>query len=95
MEGMCKVIGRHAYYTRGMSIGSYAKEAIRVWNAPLLHEADPFISEALDQHLEEESKWHFYSVDKRSRPLVSRISKVIDMLKKRISKFSFIKAKKT
>jgi hypothetical protein len=77
-----------------MSIGRYAKEARLVWNAPLLHEADLFISEALDQHFGAEGKWHFYSVDKRSRPLVSRISKVIDRLKKRISKFSFMKAKK-
>jgi len=79
VEGMCKVIGRHADSARGMSIGRYAKEARLVWNTPLLHEADPVISEAMDQDFGAEGKWHFYSVDKRSKPLVSRNSKVIDM----------------
>ena len=93
VEGMCKVIGRQADSTRGLSIGRYAKEARIVWNAPLQHEADHFLKESLDQHFGL-VKWHFYSVDKKNRPLVSRISKVIDKLKKRLSKFSFIKAKK-
>jgi hypothetical protein len=60
----------------------------------LQHEADPFVKEALDHHFGPGEKWHFYSVDKKNRPLVSRISKVIDRLKKRVSKFSFMKAKK-
>ena len=93
MEGMCKVIGRQADSTRGLSIGRYAKEARLVWNAPLQHETDPFLKESLDQHFGP-SKWHFYYVDKKNIPLVSRISKVIDRLKKRLSKFSVMKAKK-
>ena len=94
VEGMCKVIGRKADSTRGLYIGRNAKEARLVWNAPLQHEADPFLKESMDQHFGP-SKWHyFYSVDKKNIPLVSRISKVIDRLKKRPSKFSFMKAKK-
>ena len=93
MEAMCKVIERHADSSRGLSIGRYAKEASLVWNAPLQHEADPFLKESLDQHFGP-SKWHFYSVDKKNIPLVIRISKVIDMLKNNLSKFSFMKAKK-
>ena len=94
VEGMCKVIGRQADSTRGLSIGRYAKEARLVWNMPLQHEADAFLKESLDQHFGPGNKWHFYSVDKRNRPLVTRISKVIDRLKLRVSKFSFMKAKK-
>ncbi len=93
MEGMCKIIGRHADSTRGLSIGRYAKEARIVWNAPLKHEADSFLKESMDQHFGL-AKWHFYSVDKKNIPLVSRISKVIDMLKKRLFNVSFMKAKK-
>ena len=93
VEGMCKVIGRHADSTRGLSIGRYAREARLVWNAPSQHEADPFLKESMDQHFRP-SKWHFYSGDKKNMPLVSKISKVIDRLKKRLSKFLFMKAKK-
>ena len=94
VEGMCKVIGRHAYSTRGLFIGRYENEVRIVWNAPLLHEADSSTKESLDQHFGPGSKRHFYSVDKRTRPLVTKISKVNDMLKNRASKFSFMKAKK-
>jgi hypothetical protein len=65
VEGMCKVIGRQADSTRGLSIGRYAKEARLVWNVPLQHEADPFLTESLDQHFGP-SKWHFYSADKKT-----------------------------
>jgi len=93
VEGMCKVIGRQADSNRGLSIERYAKEVILVWNAPLQHEADHILKESMDQHFGL-AKWHFYSVDKKNRPLVSRISKVIDMLKKRLFNVSFMKAKK-
>ena len=43
VEGMCKVIGRHANSTRGLTMGRYAKEARLVWNIPLQHEADLFL----------------------------------------------------
>ena len=95
MEGMCKYIGLQADSTRGLSIGRYAKEARLVWNAPLLHEADPFLKEALDHHFGPGNKWHFYSNDKQNRILlVSRVSKVIDRLRKRLSKFFFMKQPK-
>ena len=35
VEGMCTVIGRQAYSTRGLSMGKYAKEATLVWNMSL------------------------------------------------------------
>ncbi len=60
----------------------------------MLHEADAFLKESLDQHFGPGSKWHFNFVDKRNRPLVTRIFKGIDRLKNRVSKFSFMKAKK-
>jgi hypothetical protein len=94
VEGMCKVIGRHADSTRGLSIGRYAMEARLVWNAPLQHEADAFLTESLDHFFGLGEKWHFHSVDTKNRPLVSVISKVIDKLRKRVSKFSFMKEKK-
>ena len=94
VEGMCKVIGRQADSTRGLSIGRYAKEARIVWNAPLQHEADPFLKESLDHHFGPGKPWHFYSIDKQNRLLVSRVSKVIDRLKNRVSKFFFMKTKK-
>ena len=94
VEGMCKEIGRQADSTRGLSIGRYAKEARLVWNAPLLHEADPFLNEALDHYFGPGKKWHFSSNDKQNRLLVSRVSKVIDRLRKRLSKFYFMKTKK-
>ena len=73
-------IGRQADFTRGLFIGRYAKEARLVLNAPLQHEGDPFLKESLDQHFGL-AKSHFYSVDKKNRPLVNIFSKVIDRLK--------------
>lgn len=94
VEGMCKYIGRQADSTRGLSIGKYAMEARLVWNAPLQHEADPFLKESLDHYFGPGNKWHFYSNDKKNRVLVNRVSKVIDRLRKRLSKFSFMKLMK-
>jgi hypothetical protein len=73
---------------------SYANEAIIVWNAPLPHQADPFLTECLDLHFREARKWHFWSIDKKNRPLVSLISKVIDRLMKRETKLEFMTYKK-
>jgi hypothetical protein len=75
-------------------MGRYAKEARLVWNAPLQDEADPFLTEALVHFFGPGEKWHFHSVDSRNIPLVSIISKVIDKLRKRVSKFQFMKEKK-
>ena len=94
MEGMCKVIGRHADSTRGLSMGRYDKEVRLVWNATLQHEADPFIPEAIDHFFGPGEKLHLHSVDARKRPLVSFIPKVIDKPKKCVTKFIFIKEKK-
>jgi hypothetical protein len=94
VEGMCKMIGRQANSTRGLVIGRYAKEARLVWNAPLQHKADHFLKEALDHYFGPRNKWHFYSNDKQNILLVSRVSMVIDKLRKRLSKFSFMQVKK-
>jgi hypothetical protein len=75
-------------------MGNYAKKARLVWNAPLQHEADPFLKEAFDHHFGPGKPWHFYSIDKQNRLLVSRVSKVIDRLKNRVSKFFFLRTKK-
>ena len=80
MEGMCKVIGRQADSTQGLPMGRYAKEARLVWNAPLQHEADPFLKKSMDQHFGP-AKWHFYSVDNNIRSLViSKSSKSLRSL---------------
>ena len=57
-------------------------------------EADEFLKERLDHCFGEGKEWHFYSIDKQRRPLVSFMSKVIDRLMKCVSKFHFMKAKK-
>jgi len=72
----------------------YANDARIVWNAPLQHEADEFMCECLDHYCGEGKEWHFYSIDKQRRPLVSFVSKVVDRLMKCISKFPFMKVKK-
>ena len=94
MEGMCKVIGRQADSTRGLSMGRYAKEARLVGNLPLQHEVDLFLKEAMDHHFGPGKPKHLYSIDKQNKVLVSRVSKVIERLRKRLSKFSFMKEKK-
>ena len=81
-------------YTKFTSLHRYANEARIVWNGPLHHEADEFLKECLDHYFGEGNEWHFYSIDKKRRPLVSFVSKVIDRLMKCVSKFPFMKAKK-
>jgi hypothetical protein len=73
---------------------SYANEAKIVWNAPLTHQADPFLTECLDIHFREAMKWHFWSIDKKNRALVSLISNAIDKLMKRETKLEFMTYKK-
>ena len=75
-------------------MGRYAKEARLVWNMPFQHEADLFLKEALDHYFGPGKPWHFYSIDKQNKVLVSKVSKVIYMMRKRLSNFSFMKEKK-
>jgi hypothetical protein len=72
----------------------YANEARIVWNGPLQHEANAFLSECLDHYFGEGTECHFYNIDKKRRPLVSFVSKVVDIMMKCISKFPFMKANK-
>jgi len=72
----------------------YANEARLVWNGLLLHEAGAFLTECMNTHFGKGKSWHFYNVDKQRRPLVSSVSKVVDILMKCISKFPFMRAKK-
>jgi hypothetical protein len=73
---------------------SYANEARIVWNAPLQHQADPFLTASLQHYFGAGNKWHFYSLDKKRRNLVSLTSKVIDRHMKMSSKLTFMTAKK-
>ena len=65
-----------------------------MWNVPLQHEADEFLKECLNHYFGEGKHWHFYSIEKKKRSLVFYVSKVVDRLMKRISNFTFMKAKK-
>ncbi len=65
-----------------------------MWNGPLQHEVDEFLKECLNHYFGEGKPWHFSSIDKKKRPMVSFVSKVIDRLMKCISNFTFMKAKK-
>ncbi len=71
----------------------YANEARIVWNGPLLHQADEFLKESLDHYFGEGKEWHFYTIDKQRRPLVTFVSKVVDRLMKCASKFPFMYAR--
>jgi hypothetical protein len=73
---------------------SYANEARIVSNAPLQHEADPFLIASLQHYFGAGNKWHFYSLDNKRRNLVSLTSKVIDKHMKMHSKLNFMTAKK-
>ena len=61
---------------------------------PLQHEAAEFLKECSDQYFGEGKEWHFYIIDKPRRPLVSFVSKVVDILMKCVFNFPFLKAKK-
>jgi len=103
----CDVVAYAAFSSRAANVSnfhflmhmmlllcSYANEAIIVWNAPLSHQADPFLAKCLDIHFREARKWHFMSIDKKIRAFVSLISKVIDNLMKRETKLEFMSYKK-
>ena len=103
----CDVVAYAAFSSRAANVSnfhflmhmmlllcSYANEAIIVWNAPLSHQADPFLAKCLDIHFREARKWHFMSIDKKIRAFVSLISKVIDKLMKRETKLEFMTYKK-
>jgi hypothetical protein len=93
VEEMCEVIGRQADSTRSLSIQRYAKEARLAWSAPLQHKADPFLKKFLDHKFGPGNKWYLDSNDKQNKLLVSRVSHVVNKLKKCLSKFFFMKAK--
>ncbi len=63
-----------------------------MWNAPLPHEADAFLTYCLDLHFGA-NKWHFYSMDKSNRPRINGTSKEVDKLLKEKSKLSFMTSK--
>ncbi len=69
-------------------------KARQVCNAPLQHEADAFLADSLDHFFGPGEKWHFHPLDPRNTPRVNVVSKMIDKLRKRVSKFSFMKEKK-
>ena len=64
-----------------------------MWNAPLPHHADGFLTECLDGHFGANKKWHLYSQDSHNKMLVSVTSKVFDRLLKEKPKLSFMSLK--
>ena len=64
-----------------------------MWNAPLPHHADGFLTKSLDEHFGADKKWHFYSQDSHNKTLVNVTSKVVDRLLKEKSKLSFMTLK--
>ncbi len=71
-------------------IYSHANEARIMWNGPLPHHAGAFLTECLDQHFGPNKKWHFWSVDRKRRALVTLTAKVVNRLLKEKSKMSFM-----
>ena len=71
----------------------YFDETRIMWNAPLPHHANAFLTECLDEHFGADTKWHFYSLDNQNRTLVNVTSKVVDRLLKDKSKLSFMTLK--
>ena len=64
-----------------------------MWNAPLPHQADAYLTECLDDHFGPNKKGHFYSQDNKNRMLRNVTSKVVDRLQKEKSKLSFMTLK--
>ncbi len=62
-------------------------------NAPLPHHADAFLTKCLNQYSGPNKKWHFWSIDKKLKALVSTTSKVVDRLLKDKSNLSFMPMK--
>ena len=75
-------------------MGRYAKQAKLVCNVPFRHAIDHFLKETVDHYFCPGNKWHSYLNDKHDKFLVSTVSKVLDMSKKRFSKFFFMNTKK-
>ena len=71
----------------------YSNEARIMWNAPLPHHADAFLTKCLHHYFGPNKKWNFLSIDKQQRALVTITSKVVDRLTKEESKLSFMIAK--
>jgi hypothetical protein len=93
VEGMCSVVSRHATGVRGLSFNKYGMESIIVWNAPIPHKADAFLSAAVDLYFKgKKHGWRFFSVDtNRNRVAAARTnSVVIDRHLKEQSKFPFM-----
>ena len=64
-----------------------------MWNSPLPHHADAFLTECLDHYFGPNYKRHFWSIDKKLRALVSSTSKLVDRPLKDKSKLSFMRMK--
>ena len=93
VEGMCSVVDKHAVGQRGCDIKRYAWESILDWNSPAPHLADDFLLESLSE-LGKRNKANalkFNSVDSRGADrLKTVVSAVIDKMRRRKSKFSFM-----
>ena len=90
---MRSVVEKHVVGQRGCDIKRYAWESILDWNSPASHLADDFLLESLSE-LGKRNKANalkFTSVDNRGvNRLKTVVSAVIDRMKRRKRKFSFM-----
>ena len=93
VEGMCSIVDKHAVGQRGCDIKRYAWESILDWNSPASHLADDFLRESLVE-LGKRNKANtlkFTSMDtNKANRLKTVVSAVVDRMKRRKSKFSFM-----
>ena len=95
VEATGNCLDMHSDDRRGLTFTHADQETVVDWAAPLMHEADHFISDALDIFFEGKD-WHFTAKDSNLSRQGKRFlsffeSKKLETLKKKTSKFSFIK----
>ena len=71
VEGAGSCLDRHTEGQRNLTFENSVKEAIIDWSAPLMHEADGFITEGLNKVFKGKP-WHFKPEDKTARRQVKR-----------------------
>eukprot|EP00959_Pyramimonas_sp_CCMP1952_P405251 8493602-Pyramimonas_sp.AAC.1 len=90
VEGMGSVLDRHASPARGsLAAELYAKEATVHWNGPVTHEAESFLTKALNKHFDGK-EWRFWHTYGRDRYYKAKVSTVLDRKLAEKSKFSFM-----
>ncbi len=57
-------------------------EAKIMWNSPLQHHTNAFLTECLDEHFGAKNKWHVWSIDQHKIPFGFVTFIVVDSLMK-------------